>query len=114
MEDDDIGAAFVVSRSITGFLKHRGDLGAVGFVHLAADGPEEEALAVGRGGAGAGRRVEGHGKRGHGSLLAGCRRFDPDRTSTAMNGHADAWLVAAAGTTASNHTTADGLLVTAP
>ncbi len=48
VQHHDIGVIFVSGRFIADFLEHGGDFGRVGLVHLTADRPDEESLAVSR------------------------------------------------------------------
>ena len=58
VQDDDIGLILLVGAPVASFLERGRDLGAVRLVHLATNGPNEEALAVVRCCRRRGRRIE--------------------------------------------------------
>src|SRR5262249_33202397 len=46
IENDDVGFIFRLGWAVTDLLEHSSDLGAIGLVHLAANRPNEESLAI--------------------------------------------------------------------
>ncbi len=57
IEDDDVGIDLIIGFAVTNFLQHRRNLLAIGFIHLATHGPDEELFTVGR------NWVAAHGRR---------------------------------------------------
>ena len=65
IQHDDVGVILLLGWTVSNFKQHSRDLGAVGFIHLAADGPDEKVLAVGRQAPWRGRGMEGQARFGH-------------------------------------------------